>query len=113
MIDWEYDAWIKKHSLRVGDIVEFFNSDSGTGEIYGMVMIYNKTPVLIYKDGFDYLSDVFNEIRHIYRPEHPAYYSPWQWGDIKNRVKPFYTANTRYVSKEDLEEELGYKIELI
>lgn len=113
MINSGYDNWINENCLCTGDIVEFFNETHSSGVYYGMIMMYDKTPVVIYKDGFDYLNDVFRDIRYIYRPNHPAYYSPWQWWEVKGKITPFYTSDKRYVTKEELEEELGYKIEII
>lgn len=113
MMDYEYDSWINHVAPKTGDIIALFD-DRYKDDRYGMIMMHDEFgAVVIYKAGFDYLKDVFLDIKHIYRPAHPAWYSPWHWASIEDKVKSFYTATKRYIKKEDLEDELGYKIEFI
>lgn len=117
MIDWEYDAWLKDVEPEVGDVAILFgkyqSNDICKNDDCGMIMKYDKDFVLIYKDGFDYLTDVFGDIRYMVKPTHPAFYVPTQWDKVMDKLEPYYIATKRYVCKEDLEEELGYEIEFM
>ena len=109
----DYVSWLTKINPTTGDIITLFNRYHEEKIIYGMLISYEDDMIVIYKEGFDYLEDVYKDIQYIYRPKHPAYYSPSNWGKIKDKVNYYYASTKRYVTKEELEEELGYEIEII
>ncbi len=108
-----YTKWVLEVKPKTGDIIILFDKYNNEYDLYGMIMSYEDGFVVIYKEGFDYLEDVYKDIQCVYRPKHPAFYSPYNWRNAKDKADCYYVASKRYVSKEKLEEELGYKIEFI
>lgn len=118
LINSDYVSWLTKINPTTGDIITLFdghyiNLHYKEKITYGMLISYENDMIVIYEEGFDYLEDIYKDIQYIYRPKHPAYYSPSNWEKIKDKVDYYYASTKRYVTKEELEEELGYKIEII
>lgn len=111
-----YNKWaMEKHPyLHVGWLVENFGANDGYK--YGMLAYANHRWAVIYHDGYDWLEDIYTNINHIAEVEHPAYLAPDKWDrDViwtGEKANVYSINNKRYVSIEDLEEELGYDIRI-
>lgn len=86
--------------IQTGDLIRKFN-----GEI-GMAFICNNERLVAYKDGWDYMIDILNEIKDIARPSEPYMHSPafWTSPDIWEGECLIHNTTMRVMTKEELRE---------
>ena len=86
--------------IRTGDLIRKFS-----GEI-GMVFIYNNERFVVYKEGWDWIPDILNEIKDIARPNEPWMYSPafWTSSNIWEGECLIHNTTMRVMTKEELNE---------
>lgn len=109
---------LKTEHLRTGDIIRTFDGK------FGMVInIEDMTPVVIYKRGYDFISDLirYTDIQMVARPsqEYMLAFNNWEhaelWGKPENIV---YERNTRFMTRQELEDNdeiharLGYTLRI-
>ena len=112
-----YNEWLGKneHCIRCGALIQKFGKENGYK--YGMLMSMGEW-VIVYTDGFDWLRDIYTDINHVatIKPGYPSCFAPYNWSyaDIWSGEKAdvHLVNSARYISIEDLEEELGYEIRI-
>ena len=99
------------NAIQAGDFIRKFNNE------IGVVFICNGKKVIAYKDGWDYVADIVDEIKVVVRPSEPWMYSPSKWDDDRIwREHLVYNTTIRIMTKEELDEaedihaQLGYTL---
>ena len=113
-----YNEWLTKNEdyIRCGGLIQKFGKDNEYK--YGMLMSMGEW-IVVYTDGYDWLRDIYTDINHIatIKPGCPACFVPYNWNDADiwggEEANVHLVNSERYVSIEDLEEELGYNIRII
>ena len=107
---------LKTERLRTGDIIRTFD-----GKLGMVINIEDMTPVIIYKCGFDFVSDLIKctDIQMVARPnqEYMLAFNNWEhaklWDNPENII---YKSDIRFMTRQELEDNdeiharLGYTL---
>lgn len=104
----------KKVRMRTHDIVRKFNGEVGMIIDYGHV----KNPaIVIYREGYDFLDEIENEIKQIARPNESWMYAPNNWDSARvwnecmiSDTDTRYMTITQLEQNDDIHAMLGYRL---
>ena len=104
----------RRKKVQTYDIVRKFNGEVGMIINHGHI---ESPAIVIYREGYDYLDEIENEIKQVARPKESWMYAPDHWDDdrVWNECMISDTY-TRYMTPEELEENddihatLGYRL---